>query len=429
MLQRLIKILGVIGGITFISLIAIVAGGGVSIWVAFYTSKPIIFLSAGAVVFVLCYLIGSRIITKRIDQTKKRITLVILRIIGILILISLSTGLMRPILDKQATTSPLTDVLFWDLESGSRIAYRYIPSMGNKKPHPIIFLHGGPGVPDMNGDADYFGQLAKDGYDVYIYDQVGSGLSSRLEDPRQYTVERDVADLALIRKTIGSEKVILIGHSYGAQVAGNFLASHGDHVERVVFISPAALNPLDKSGGNLTNHLTRKEMWSLFPELFQPRILMAYTLLQVNPQAAHAFVGDDEMDARFDRVYAKTQPALHCRDYDLGPNLSGLGFYANQMPQSAGAAPPPDPRHKLNDVQTQALIIKGSCDYLSWSSALDYKDSLINSEIVYLSQAGHNIYQDQPSIVLQIIKAFIANESLPIPFYSGTKPPSDYGNN
>jgi hypothetical protein len=61
--------------------------------------------------------------------------------------------------------------------------------------------------------------------------------------------------------------------------------------------------------------------------------------LQVNPRAAHAFVGDAEMDARNDRVYNHSRPALHCQGRSSGPALHGLGFYANQFPQSAAARP------------------------------------------------------------------------------------------
>lgn len=44
-----------------------------------------------------------------------------------------------------------------------------------------------------------------------------------------------------------------------------------------------------------------------------------------------------------------------------------------------------------------ALVIKGACDYLSWSSGLAYRQALPNAELVYLRQAGHNAYQDQPA--------------------------------
>jgi hypothetical protein len=41
--------------------------------------------------------------------------------------------------------------------------------------------------------------------------------------------------------------------------------------------------------------------------------MLGYALLQVNPEAAHAFATDAEMDARFDHVYNRTRPALHCQ--------------------------------------------------------------------------------------------------------------------
>ena len=62
----------------------------------------------------------------------------------------------------------------------------------------MIFLHGGPGVPEMKGDSEYFGRLAKDGFDVY--DEVSTRRSSRLDDPRGYTLERDVSDLEEARQ-------------------------------------------------------------------------------------------------------------------------------------------------------------------------------------------------------------------------------------
>ena len=42
-------------------------------------------------------------------------------------------------------------------------------------------------------------------------------------------------------------------------------------------------------------------------------------------------------------------------------------------------------------------VVKGACDYLSWSSGLAYRQALPNAELVYLRQAGHNAYQDQPA--------------------------------
>ena len=96
--------------------------------------------------------------------------------------------------------------------------------------------------------------------------------------------------------------------------------------------------------------------------------MLTYTLLQVIPQAAHAFAGDAEMDARQDHVYNRSRPATHCRDKPPGLALHGLGFYANQYSQSATTRRPhADFLPTVAKSGTPALIIKGRCDYLSWS--------------------------------------------------------------
>lgn len=85
----------------------------------------------------------------------------------------------------------------------------HVPAVGSSHETPIIFLHGGPGFGVLESDIKFYGQLAQDGYDVYLYEQVGSGRSNRLEDVRGYTTERHVADLEAIRQQIGAEQVIL----------------------------------------------------------------------------------------------------------------------------------------------------------------------------------------------------------------------------
>jgi proline iminopeptidase len=210
----------------------------------------------------------------------------------------------------------------------------------------VVFLHGGPGIADMAGDTAYFGQLTTDGFDVWVYDQVGTGRSARLPNPRRYTMARNVADLEAIRLRIGADRMVLIGHSWGAQVTASYLAAHPGHVAKVVFFSPGALAPAldDGSDAGVRDRLTTGQRLRLYRLLLRPRVLLAWTLLQVNPEAAHACAGDAEMDARNDRVYNAGRAGTHCADLPPGPALHGLGFYAYQFPQSAAALPWTDPR-------------------------------------------------------------------------------------
>ena len=86
-----------------------------------------------------------------------------------------------PFLAKRSSTQ------YWDLPTGSRIAYTLSPARGPKKKYPIIFLHGGPGGPISDQGIRILSELSADGYDVYLYDQIGGGFSNRLEDIEAYT--------------------------------------------------------------------------------------------------------------------------------------------------------------------------------------------------------------------------------------------------
>jgi pimeloyl-ACP methyl ester carboxylesterase len=93
--------------------------------------------------------------------------------------------------------------------------------------------------------------------------------------------------------------------------------------------------------------------------------------------------------------------------------VTGSGFYAMQYPQSATAPAPVDLRARLTGLPTPTLIVKGGCDYLSWHSAIDYRDRLPHSQLIYLPAAGHNAYQGQPGAFHAAVAAFLADQPVP----------------
>ena len=332
---------------------------------------------------------------------------------------------LLPLGDPRLPPAPVEGQRFWELATGSRIAYVRVAAEADAREVPVIFLHGGPGVPDMKGDSTYFGRLARDGFDVYVYDQVGRGRSSRLADPRDYTLARDVADLEAIRCKIGADKVVLIGHSYGGALAAAYAAAHPEHVAKMVLTSPEDPSP-SAGGASMLFRLTTEQKLGVYALLVPPRPMLAYTLLQVNPEAAHAFAGDPELDARFDRVYDRTRPALHCRGKPPGPKLHGLGFYAHYYQQSATSPPHADFLSDLAGRRTPTLIVKGRCDYLSWSSAVEYMGAQPGARLVYLQESGHNAYQDEPKLYMANVRAFLLDRPPPETPYQGRSTPDDY---
>jgi proline iminopeptidase len=102
-----------------------------------------------------------------------------------------------------------------------------------------------------------------------------------------------------------------------------------------------------------------------------------------------------------------------------------MGFYRLQYSQSASAPAEPDLRPAIAGNRTPTLIVKGACDYLSWSSAIGWRTVLPRSQLIYL-RGGHNVYQDAPGEVLASVRAFLADRPLPVAPYPGDAAPEDY---
>lgn len=161
---------------------------------------------------------------------------------------------------------------YWNLSTGSHLAYLKAPAQGKAKATPIILVGGGPGEEDVadSSQTQFFGQLARDGYDVYFYDQIGSGLSARLADPGQYTLARHVADLEAIREQIGARAMILLGESWGGTLVANYMATYPDHVAKAIFTSPAPINEAEwPNAGSIISRLTPAQQQQANQMLFE----------------------------------------------------------------------------------------------------------------------------------------------------------------
>ena len=413
--------------ITLLAGFAGIIGGLVALFgLAMVSPIPAVFIGGGLLTFA-CVTAGITYLGTRTDR-RQWATMTVWAIGLPVIAVTAAQLLLQPQFPPRILLAP--QLSYWQLPGGSRIAYRKIPAQAASQKEPVIFVHGGPGVPDMQGDSAFFGQLAQYGHDVYVYDELGTGYSSRLQDPTGYGVARDARDLEEIRAAIGAEKVILIGHSYGGGVVARYMAEHPDHVTKLILSSPGSVDTgvNDTSGQSIQARLSGDQKGNLYRYLMEPRALLTYSLLQINPRAAYAFSGDDVMDPRFDLVYQATETAMHCKGSTVpSKNLTGLGFYAAQIPQSATYAQPPSIRSALGGITTPVLIIKPSCDYLPWESAIDYKHTLGSAVVTlaYIRDAGHNSYQEKPQEYLATLRAFLEGAPMANTYTSDEKP-SDF---
>lgn len=420
--QRNLRVARTLVAAAAVIVTASLLGSGAAVAVAVATAHPVAFLTAGALATFAVAVAGFNVTWRSLPRGRRLLSSAAAA--GAL-LVAGAGALLIPLADSRMPPASVPGQAFWQLSTGSHIAYLHLPAVGPPQPFPVVVLHGGPGLADMAGDTAFFGQLTALGFDVYVYDQLGAGRSNRLADPAGYGIDRDAADLEAIRQTIGAERMVLIGHSYGGTLAGHYLAAHPDRVENLILSSPGPLDPADTSGDLARARLDTGQTLRTYLAVLPPRTLLGYALLQVNPAAAHSYLPDGEADARNDRVLSLTQPALHCTGTATAP-IRGSGFYALQYPQSATAPPGTDLRPSLAGLATPTLIIKGSCDYLSWRSAIDYRTALPNATLLYIPGAGHNTYQDQPAAVISAVQSLLTGTPQPQSPYTADTPPPDY---
>ncbi|WP_329558549.1 alpha/beta fold hydrolase [Streptomyces uncialis] len=319
-----------------------------------------------------------------------------------------SVTVFRPMPAPDAGPVP-QGVQYWRTPAGDRLAYVHQRAAGTPRPTPVIFLHGGPGTPGEG--VPRAGQaLAAAGFDVYAYDQTGSGRSTRLRDVRDYTVARHVADLETVRRAIGAERVILVGQSWGASLAAQYLAAHGNRVARAVFTSPGALWGRTRPGseaGDPWKRLTPAQRERREELAGEPRILAASLLLRVNPRAAHALVGDREADHWMRETALTGKDGGSCPGAAPAPaHHNPLGFYANQL-TSTDFEEIPDPRPALRTAHVPALVLRGDCDYLAPEVAREYVTTLPDTRFVAVEGAGHALPRDRPARYRSLLLDFV----------------------
>jgi proline iminopeptidase len=303
-----------------------------------------------------------------------------------------------------------TSTKYWDLKTGSHIAYTLIQAKGEKKPCPVIFLQGGPGGPVYDENIKSLTPLSEAGYDVYLYDQIGCGYSGRLKNIEEYTVGRHKKDLEEIVRIIGAEKVILIGQSWGAMLAAAYIADNLQKVEKVIFTGPGYIMPRNKLLENIKSpdslHLRQPQFTNK-----QGREKIYNYRARVVEYCARAFswklASDNEMD-EFETVL----------DHEMGKStlcdpskISGIenrsGFYSMvKTVQSFNEVE--DIRPELKNCKIPSLIMRGQCDGINWGYLTEYLTLFTDHALVIVPDAGHSIAREQPELYIKNIVEFLA---------------------
>lgn len=123
-----------------------------------------------------------------------------------------------------------------ELDDGVRLRTWTTGDAASRRP-PVVMLHGGPGLPDyLSPVADVIDDLCP----VHRYDQRGTGGSAWVGE---HTLARHVRDLASLLDAWGHDRVVLVGHSFGTNLACYFLLAHPERVAGLIHLAGPFLDP------------------------------------------------------------------------------------------------------------------------------------------------------------------------------------------
>jgi len=328
--------------------------------------------------------------------------------------------ILLPINENKIDVNIRDNTKYWNLNTGSEIAYQFIKSKTDTVKSTIIYLHGGPGGYIDNKTVSVYNKISEAGFNVFLYDQIGCGFSERLENPQEYTVQRHINDLNEIIELLNTEKIVLVGQSWGGFLATYYTSIYSDKIDKFILTSPKGIIPVDsiiyqKYVVGLVEGLSNidERIKKINEKISSDLTLKEKIWLGLAKKTKSKFlVSDSKVDGVLNKVFEILMKVLVC-DTTHVQEPSGIpGMYCSIFTNESYKDIPKDIRNNIKKISKPALILKGECDYIDWQQTFEYYDLLPNSELKIIENSGHSIYTENTEEYMSSILYFLNNENI-----------------
>lgn len=252
---------------------------------------------------------------------------------------------------------------------GTDLAY-HVFGEGN----PLICLPGGP-----MQDSVYLGELG--GLSAHrrlvMVDPRGTGQSGVPEDAASYRCDRLVGDVEALREHLGLDRLDLLAHSGGANLAALYAARHPERVGKLLLITPSTF-----AVGIATTGEDRLEAARLRKD--EPWFDVAFAALEA---IVSGNATDDSRKAIDPFFYGRWDAAAqaHQAAQDGHKNEEAASAFGAE-----GAFDPEATRAALATVDAPVLLLAGEVDLNSIPSVVaEFAELFPNAELVVQPGAGH----------------------------------------
>ncbi len=281
-----------------------------------------------------------------------------------------------------------------ETENG-KIWYRII---GNGSETPILTLHGGPG-----GKSRYFYPISSISKErpIILFDQLGSGRSDFHKDTSLLKIENFIAQVELVKESIGLSDFYLLGQSWGSALALEYYLRQPEGIKGLIF-----------SGPFFSTSLWEKDADSLISTLSDSiQIIIKESEESGSFQTNSYKYADSVYWATFGRRHSWPKHELDTVEalsnsfiynYMWGPSeFTALGTLKNY-----------DNHKNLAKIKVPTLFIAGEYDEARESTVRYFQSLVSGSEVAIIDDAGHSSMTDNPEQYLSALRTFIQNAEM-----------------
>lgn len=294
------------------------------------------------------------------------------------------------------------------VESGPRLlsgtlgvegADLYYQTIGTGR--PILVVHGGPGL-DHSYLRPWLEPLGRT-HRVILYDQRGLGRSAARLDSAGITMSRFLTDIDRLRERVaGTERLVLLAHSWGAIPALLYALEAPDRVEALILVGSV------EPGSRYQERTTANQA-----ERRDPADREAIDSLTASPAFGE---GDRGTYNRlffhvFRGTFADPSVADSLLRLDLQPRTARQGQTVAR--RLMGPLQGLDFWDELGRIQAPVLLVHGAEDPIPLEMVRELEAALPDSRLVVLEGAGHFPFIETPEAFADAVLAFL--DRLPSP--------------
>ncbi|WP_055599988.1 alpha/beta fold hydrolase [Streptomyces aureus] len=273
---------------------------------------------------------------------------------------------------------------------GTELAYRIVG-----EGEPLVCLAGGP-----MRDAAYLGDLGglAEHRALILLDARGTGASAEPADPGTYRCDRQLGDVEALRVHLGLERIDLLGHSAGGNLATLYAAAHPERIRSLVLVT---------SAGRALGVVSTDEEWDKAVEVFADRPWYP------RARAALDAIGPDTPPARVREIiapfaYGRWDAAAQDHAAREAEQLNGEAAPAYH---GQGAYSPEVTRRALAALTAPVLLLAGEYDAgPTPAKAAEAAAFFPDAELVVLPGAGHFPWVDDAEAFVRAVAAFLDPE-------------------